>query len=322
MDFNPSHVYQLGYHVEPASRPKLKTAASIEFAAISGFEKDKSCLRRRFICMQECLTKHWQSDATEPIGLFGLPDPSADLQLTSMLDRNVADLLTMFISAVAASEDSVVLIAGRCLTRVVSRLAYRCVTNNALIAFFTWEDPLALGPNIPEYGTGEWSGPFPDFHEDSMVRTFYGRKAPVRVDIFLQNFGSIARSAQIPENILARLQRLDQLSASAGGSSVSPVPPDLIMLATSLCWSDERFRGVLEEHRALLENMIGMVRFREIADRGITAVEPAERLAARLGTKDQAYIRERLFLTLQQKVDTLGLAGGLADFLRIEEKEL
>jgi hypothetical protein len=138
----------------------------------------------------------------------------------------------------------------------------------------------------------------------------------------LQNFGSIALSAEIPRDIAERLQRLEQLSVAFGPSTRAHVPPDLIMLTNSLRWSKDKFRTTLEGHQAILEKRLGSDRVRQAIDNGVMAVEPIAKLAARLGAKDESYIQERLFAMLQTKVANLGLPEGLIDFLRVDEEGL
>jgi hypothetical protein len=228
----------------------------------------------------------------------------------------------MFVSEVAGFEDAIVLIKGRPILRAIERLSYRCLNRSVLIAFFTWDDALAYGPHLPGYNVGHWCGPFPSLNDDSNVRTFYsypqGVRSPVRVDLFLQSFGSIASAAETPSDLDERLGRLDRLLRWFGKSAPEHVPPELSMLGKSLRWSADKFRSALELHRETLEGEVGAERLRSLIETGVLAVEPEEKQAARLATNDRPYIQEHLFAKLQDTVEKRGLLQGLIDFLLVQ----
>jgi hypothetical protein len=53
-----------------------------------------------------------------------------------------------------------------------------------------------------------------------------------------------------------------------------------------------------------------------LIEEGVTGVEPIEILAARFGTADRSYIRERLFESLERHIAMSGPTQGTVEFLK------
>ena len=144
---------------------------------------------------------------------------------------------------------------------------------------------------------------------------------PVRLDIVSQPIGAGNLSDDIWTTLTERLQALDQIISHKGAfrfpvGQSAYVPHELARLALSLRWSDRRFKVWLTERRGVLSDIVGPERLAMLIEEGVTGVEPMEVLAARFGSADRSYIRERLFESLERRIAMSGSTQGTVEFLK------
>ena len=340
--FEGSQQHFLAYGFDRVIRQESIATFKLRFASLmlreSGNSKEKTCARHEFSWdVPIAPSHHHEPGVSGTVGLAMRRDSltSAPQMESTILERNIADLITMHVGQAAKVRNSLVIVLGPPLSKVIGRLAYRCINSSTTVAFFSWPDVFET-----EYGPVvsaglEWHGPYPSFHEDANVRTFYypggahPKIVPVRVDLFGQSFGGSARCRASADATDERLASIKSLVASApfkcSDGSVAQIPYDLGRLQMSLRWDDERFLTMFERHKksfvsknetakvAHLQKggILGM-RSWNIGDQGSRPLlNPHERLGA-----ETSYARERLFAYLQQEIDQFGERDGFVRFVR------
>jgi hypothetical protein len=326
---DPDHVYQINYRCELQDASEVW---SIQFAVITGLEQLR-CERLFFECaIPREAVEHWRPGVSSTF--TSIPSrlrATTRIRETEVLERNVGDLITMYVTNAARAERAIILVAGPPLPGLVGRLAYRCLNRNAIVAFVTWESSICQGPQFKSEGSvnslfAKWCGPFPAFHEDSLTRAFYsyGQEGPatnsVRLDLLSQPLGADNLSEDVFVGIREKLELVDRIVCSKGAfkfpsGQMAYIPHEMGTLSLSLRWTDRRVKMFMEQHRPQLTAATGPEKFAAVMERGITAIEPMDVLAARFGSGDQNYIRERLFESLERRTIASGPLQGITDFL-------
>jgi len=313
----------LAYHFEeePTSGSTIQT--TLRFVELV---EGPAKLCRRYSFQWEGNTsqpRHWQPDESSTIALFRGETPPVEGSNASLIERNIADLLTMHIERAARVDNSMVIVLGPPLPKIVGRLAYRCINQTATVAFFTWPDLYQCGYPVPApTESRRWLGPVPSFHDDAVLRTFYAWQSggtPVRLDLLSQQFGSSSYSLMISTKTSDRVTLIDKLIAQREAISLPSgkrlyVPYELAVLSKSVRWSDEKFRLVLSQHSDALRKEIDSRLIQKVVDNGVSCLEP-KTVAARLG-QDASYAKEILYYELESEVADAGLRTGLRNFLR------
>ena len=146
------NVYQMAYAWYPEE--ESSGTWNIEFAVVKGLEKF-SCDRLSFRCrmLREPAT-HWRAGVS---GTFVFSPSYAEAEAGEhelpMLERNVGDLITMYVTDAVRSGECTIVIMGAPLPGLVGRIAYRCLSRKAVIAFLTWGNPICRGPRFKSEGT-------------------------------------------------------------------------------------------------------------------------------------------------------------------------
>jgi hypothetical protein len=324
------NVYQIAYSWEPNG---YAGRWNIEFAVIKGL-KEHSCDRLSVECqMVHSTVNHWEAGVSGTL-MFSQPhvDSDATERDLTFLERNVGDLITMYATDAARTGDAIILIAGPPLPGLVGRIAYRCLNRKTIIAFVTWMNPICHGPRFKAEGSfnavyAKWSGPFPVLHEDSLTRAFYNytreerSMIPVRLDILTQPIGVANPGEDILSTLTQRLEVLDQIICHKGAfrfpsGQIAYIPQELGRLFVSLRWNDTKFKTWLSENRTALVGTVGEARLNQLISEGVLTIEPRETLAARFGSADTNYIRERLFEELEWCIAAAGPEPGTCEFLK------
>jgi hypothetical protein len=317
----------IGYHLGSAAATLTGRRMQLTVGVIS----NPGCRCERFEFSFDIPTKARSPLATAEsvsgtIGLVtGQSETSNVAYLDQIVERNLADILTTFILEFVERKDSVSLIKGPPLSKMMGRLAYRCFPQEATVAVLTYNCAYAEGLIIDGYGKHPWSGPFPSLHEDSVKRTYFsaidsGRRqlVPARLDIFHQDIGFYSgRENSYANRLLAKLDKVNNLVGAQPGKDCRVVPRPIEILDRSLAWSDQRFRLEIEQHQERLrdhhvpEELLG-----QLSELGITALEPKRPLHGRMQVEPK-YAAELLFEELQRSIEVNGgMADGLTHFLR------
>jgi len=320
----PERVFTLGYRWREPQFDGHYGTVSFDFAATKGVTgTTRVTSRKSFTCTFPVQPiRHWRPGVSETVGLtYSGWRRTDDEQSSRFLERNISDLVTMHVCEAAKEPNSTVVVMGPPLPKIIGRLASRCLRNDLTVAFFSWEEGWQLGPELSGYGPPDWSGPFPSLHEDWPVRTFYHQPPSgrhVRVDFFCQLFAGRERSVDVLSILTERLAVLDRLIRShpfldVNGRDEVRIPFELGLLGRSLRWNSDDFWAGLQRNE--IKERITSEQLERFRSEGIVALEPVNRLAARLGTEDRGYLTEVLYSELEVEVERRGLVQGFINFL-------
>jgi hypothetical protein len=333
----PDSVYQISYLCE--AQNEASGVWNVEFAVVTGLEQVR-CERLFFECrVPHGVTEHWQPGVSGTFDAsYGRSGRSTADRAMELLERNLSDLITMYVTNSARRDRSITIVLGPPLPGLVGRLAYRCLNRNAIVAFLTWMSPICTGPRFKAEGNvnsllAKWCGPFPALHEDSLTRAFYNYSREgsgtmsVRLDLMCQSLGAGNLSEDVFSSLISKLEALDQIIGSKGAfrfpaGRAAYLPHELARLSLSLRWTDRKFKALLKDNERQLSEAAGADRVAALARDGVTSIEPIDALAARFGSTDQNYIRERLFESLERRVAALGMIQGTIEFLGQKEVPL
>ncbi len=329
-------VYALGYRF---GNPKIlesepKASVAITFGVIIGVDENRRSERKElsFTYALEP-ARHWQPGVSETAGLFrGRLIPEGGVEDSTFLERNIADLVTMYICKAAQEPGAVIMVKGPPLAKIIGRIAYRNLHRSVTIAFFA-PDTCSVGrPNLLSNSGSRWFGPIPSLHEDALLRTFYsagpaGPKQIVRLDMFSQYLGSEDEmegdgSSHRRRSIRERLDLIDSIvdrGSDRHKEQLGYVPRELSVLKRSLKWTDNDFKALLRDNENRISQFIARETVRSVIETGILGVEPNDSLADRLKTSDRLYFQEALFAELQESVESFGLFHGMIEFIAAKE---
>jgi hypothetical protein len=332
LSIDPDIVYTIGYRFDLSAATEPKASVVLYLGVVVGLERDRRCFRHEIpFSFPLEPSRHWHPGASETLGLVhGRLIPEGATEDSTLLERNIADLVTMYVCQAAKRKNSVVLIMGPPLAKIVGRLGYRNLHHSVTIAFFTWGKNAVRVPRFSAIAGSTWSGPTPTLHEDALCRTFYSVKPTgdistrVRLDLFSQYLARDgepidahdAEPRHTPQKKLAILNSI--IKAGYGFRTVEgviDVPRNLGMLSRSLCWSDEKFKRALKQNRDSLIQTVLPNRVDNLINNGVLEVEPRSTLAHRLKTEDPLFMRETLFSELEQKIEDLGSLAGMTAFI-------
>lgn len=313
----------IGYHVR-TDRFVDSGVLQLRVAAVRGLA-DPSCKRYSVtINTGTRFAEHWQPGVSRTVGLLEKPFGSADVSFEAeVLERVLADLMAQIIlDAATANKDSIIVAKGPALSKVVGRLGYLCLPKDITALFLTADPWWSIGPKVPCYSRGKWSGPFPPYHDDCLIRTFYSStqslpsQIPARVDIFYQDFGPSSKT-DIASEISRRIEKLDCITATHPPKfPKNPYPRPLEVLSRSLRWSEDEFGFAIQQHKLMLGDIgISEAVIVKVEEDGILSLEPSYDSACHEFTNSE-YKKEILYEKLQVGLEEMTDEGkALAELL-------
>lgn len=310
--------YVLGYNFDQSPLDGYSSRFELRFAAFKLMDISPVGSRREY----SWTTPTGPERDVEP-HVLSRGETSLPFRARNVLERNIADLVTMHITQLAG-ERATVIVMGPPLRKVVERLAYRCLSSGLTIAFLTW--PEVAGATF--FGSPDeagWTGPYPSFHEDSYLRTYHYTRGlqesgtPVRMDLFCQTLGDTARAQDRSVHLEGRMLSVSKVIAAnpfvkADGARVQ-IPDCLGVLRRSLQWSDDKLRSELGRYEGRLHKT-DKDRVSAINSHGVLALAtaggggPIKARENRLAI-DGGYVRELLFADLEQEIEDFGRQGVL-----------
>jgi len=326
------HILAYAYERNPSSQ--LQSSVQLRCACITTTQTNgstqKSCVRHEFSWVSpHSVPFVEESDVSMTQGILTSGHSAAIPEIEStVLERNIADLITMHVSAVAANKhNACIIILGPPLPKIIGRFSYRCISRSTCIAFLSWP-----GTHIGSTSShNTWHGPFPSFHEDVNVRRYQytaEQDVPVNLDIFGQELGGSCSIRACAEEVTRRFERVHQIiEASPWKQRNHPsvkVPHDLGLLTMSLRWSDERFKSLLQTYSKNLTSRNDLQRIRKLKSAGIvgmrgftaTPIEQARIQPQFRGRLEESYAKEVLFANLESDVRLHGERDGFMRFIR------
>lgn len=328
----------LAYSFRQRLEKDLSSASTLRFGSITTVGVDKSCFRYEFgWSIPPSPLERRRPGVSEAIGLCAskrFPGADGSTEDSTILERNIADLITMHVNKVASRERALVLILGPLLSKVVGRLGYRCLKNSITVGFLSWPDVCEAGCSNGIRIEGGWHGPYPSLHDDSNVRTFFYTAAPggmpVRLDLFAQSFGGSDRARSSAAQSSASLQAVKQVIAADPfrhpADANLQIPADMGLLSMSLRWSDKRLKTAVSRFGPRLHAQADKERINAIEKDGVLGLSRLSLPKAKdRGTAsilhrgevtDPNYDREWLFCQLERETQQFGEEEGIKRFMR------
>lgn len=321
----------LGYSFEESIADDLRRSTRLRFGAITVGATAKQCSRYEFVWnISPTVPDQSRSETAEMLDTARTDSMGRDHLI---LERNIADLVTMHIGHAASQGRTLILARGPLLSKVIGRLGYRCLKEDTVFGFLSWPDVCKTTSAMGVRLQSGWYGPHPSFHDDSNVRTFsyMGSGAmPVRLDLFSQAFGDSDRARGSAAQISANVNAVKRVIAAEpfkhpAGIDVQ-VPADLGLLSRSLHWSDERLKKTLSHFGPRMHSPTDKERIDAIEKEGILGLRrwtlPKSRaseqtsLLHRGDIGESEYLREHLFYGLDLEAKRFGEEEGVKRFVR------